>query len=289
MTHARASLDHVAYRRRVFGTLAIASALLLAAPTESETDTEGPEFSVALDSVFSLMFGDFGTSSTFRFGMRPRPHLEFSATIGVAHQQFGQQSGPAIAETRASNVMLGAGWIRDDPWLRHHVYIGLSLVVPTDIDGEATQFQTLLAEDVMRMRGGWDFWLWLPSTAAAVVPFGWSYNGERGVVGVDGAVAGLVHARRSAGLGAQLRLHGGVALRRSVVGLLGTSAYNGLSGTFAFGGGPFVTTPLCRSGREDCPAELTATATVTATDEGAGTLQPSFNTGVGLRWGTSGK
>lgn len=280
----------------MLGGLAIASVLAWAAPPHppaqpSTVEAEGPEFSLALDSVFSLMFGDFGTSSTFRFGVRPRPHLEFSAQVGVAHQQFNQPVGPAIAETRTSNVMLGARWIQDDAWRRSHAYVGLSLVVPTDVDGRATQFQNLLAKDVMRMRGGWDFWLWLPSTAAVVVPFGWSHHGERGVFGVDGALAGLAHPRGDAGVGAQLRLHGGLAIRRSVVGLYGTSAYNGLNSTFAFGGGPFVATPLCKSGRERCPVHFTATASVTATHEagedGIGLQGPSFNTGVGLRWGAT--
>lgn len=274
---------------------ALASVLALAAPGNpprqtSTEEVDGPEFSIALDSAFSLMYGNFGTSSTFRFGVRPRPHLEFSAQVGVATQQYEQQRGPAVTETRASNIMLGTRWIQDDAWRRNHAYVGLSLVLPTDLDGHATQFQHLLAEDVMRMRGGWDVWLWLPSTAAVVVPFGWSRTSGRGVFGIDGAVAGLAHLGRRAGLGAQLRLHGGLAVGRSVVGLYAISAYDGLNDNVAVGGGLFLNTPLCKAGREACPIQFTATASVTATQttgqHGIGLLGPSFNTGLGIRWGS---
>ena len=288
---ARDRVGSLAYLGPVFLQAWLAASLLTLAPPAQTEDAESrPEFSIALDSAFSLMYGDFGTSSTLRFGVRPRPHLELSGTVGVAHQQYSQQSGSAIAETRASNVMLGARWIQDDPGRRNHAYVGMSLVLPTDFDGKTTQFQSLLAEDVMRMRGGWDFWLWLPGTNAVVVPFGWQWNGKRGVVGIDGALAGLAEVRGGLGLGGQLRVHAGIAVRRSVLGLYSSAAYNGLGQAWAGAAGVFLDRPLCKAGREDCPVSFTWTAGVGLSHEGGqhgvGLQGPSLNTGVGIRWGS---
>lgn len=289
-----------AYRGVVLGTTAgsslLFSTLVAFAPPSSpeqnlssmdEGAGDTPSFSVALDSVFSLEYGDFGASSTFRFGVRPRPHFELSATAGVAHEQYGQQNGAKITETRASNLMLGVRWVQDDPGRRHHGYVGLSLVLPTDVDGKATQFQSLLAKSVMRMRGGWDAWLWLPSTNAVVVPFGWRWNGARGIVGIDGALAGLAHVHGDLGVAAQLRVYGGLAVGRSVLGLGGSAAYDGLNGRAAAGLGAFVHTPLCKPGQEDCSVQLSARAGVGLTHEETVGLQgPMLTTGIGVRWGS---
>lgn len=269
-------------------------------PTEAQRvdAAEHRGFSVALDSAFSLMGRNFGASSTFRLAFR-RKQVEVFGVGGVTYGQWtpivgveGTRSiyGPTRTRTQASNAMLGVRWVEDSPGRRHHWYLGFSLVVPTDIDGETAHLQEVLGEETVLRYSGWDAWLWLPGTTSVALPFGWRWNGDRGLLGVDAAIAGTRGVRGQLGVSAQMRWYAALSIRRSLLGV-----YASIAGATANadavvgGGGVFFDTPMCRRGRASCPVNLSLTAGASAAHSSYGMTPGMVSVGAALRWGSSSK
>lgn len=144
-------------------------------------------------------------------------------------------------------------------------------------------------ESAAEVHGGWNSWMWMPSTLGVVLPFGWQFQRGRADVGADGAVAALVGLGGEVGAAAQLRPHAGVRLRRATLGVYATVAVNTLSDAqFHVAGGPYVDIPLCdRKRKQHCDATVSLFAGASETHYGkpTGFLPTTWIGGARLRWG----